>query len=262
MTKKQSATAIIFHGLVYRSLKYTVKSLNENLIRPLRELGEVDLYFHSWKTDSIFNPRAGEKQIELDCTEITRLLPEARGLTELQDVFDASLNWELLFANNPMRACTNSETAAKVTLMNLLRALESQQRAWQYFVTVKDRNYERVIATRADLRFLNKFQLPELSEGGALREGELHVPAFHPSGGVNDRFVLGGEREIEIWSSRKDFAAGWIFSSKRQSTEWNLKSWLEYNNIQVKFLSLLFQRLRADGTIARFDREFKNERLL
>ncbi len=287
MTRGNLETAVILHGLVHRSLRHTVESLRKCVLAPLERLGPVEVFFHSWDIAEINNPRAGESAEIVDTTEVARLLSDAQGHFESQLDFDASMDWERWFRNNPMRHCCGNEEEARVSLMNFCRALESQERAWRFFEERKSKTYDLVVATRADMRFLEDIRLPErltLAARGLSskrpqppldfagcpevspylgeREGRDRPPClwlskFHSWGGVNDRFAIGNEEGIRIWSNRVVFAKQWLERAKGESSEWLLMKWLERKQVRVGFLDFTFQRVRANGQVAERDQELK-----
>ena len=258
---QEGPTAVLLHGVVHRSLRHVAGSLREKLLSPLARLGDIDIFFHSWDISEITNPRAGEHGVVVDPGEVARWLPEARGIFESQEDFDRTLNWEPLFAKNPMRYCTGDEAAARATLMNFRRAVESQERAWEFFSRTKTRDYARVVATRPDLMFLQELDLPaELSLADARDESALPclwVPRFHAWGGVNDRFAIGRESSVGIWARRTAFVDGCLLNPGDANPEWILMKWLERNRIRPKFLDFVFQRVRANGEVTERDRDLR-----
>ena len=122
---QKGPTAILLHGVVHRSLLHVAANFRERIVAPLIRFGEVDIFFHSWDISEITNPRAGEHGVVVDPGEVGKWLPEARGIFESQAEFDRTIDWEPLFEKNPMRFCTGNEAAARATLMNFRRAVES-----------------------------------------------------------------------------------------------------------------------------------------
>ena len=53
-------TAVLFHGLVQRSLPHVVGSIRSCLLDPLAARGEVRVFHHTWQVPHLDNPRAGE----------------------------------------------------------------------------------------------------------------------------------------------------------------------------------------------------------
>lgn len=259
------ASALILHGLVHRSIEHVAASLRRYVIAPLERLGPVDIYFASWDLAVINNPRGNEHQVRIDLDNVHKFLPEAKGVFHSQEEFDRSIDWAPLFERNPMRHCTSNEQAAQATLMNFRRSLESQQQAWRFFEKTRTRKYNRIVATRPDLKFLHELEIPpdlvSVSPVPSLASNPLEkanlklwVPKFHGWGGVNDRFAIGSESAIKVWSNRADFADGWLLNPGLKSSEWLLMKWLERNHSPVHYLDLVFQRIRSDGNIAEMDR--------
>ncbi len=256
--------AIILHGLVHRSLPLVASSFNDNLLNPLQPLGSTDVYFHSWDTDRLDNPRTGENDVRIEPGSIDRFLGMAQGRLESRSAFDATIDWQPLLERNPMRHCTDSEAAARVTLMNYVRSLESLRRAWEIYLERREVRHDWIIVTRADLRFLHPVFLPTLDAGfcpppgradSAPQDSTLWVPAFQDWGGFNDRFAIGREREMATYSRRFDFALQWIREGKGGNPQRILKHYLESKAISTQQIDLAFQRVRATGEIAGFDRE-------
>ncbi len=253
-------TAVLLFGVVHRSLGHVVSDLRKFVLEPLAKLGTVDVSFHSWSPIELESPRTGECGMMVRPEEVEVLLPEARGVFESQDELDASVDWEPLFERNPMRHCSASEEAARASLMNHFRALESLERAWRFFQERNTGEYDRMVATRPDLRFLHKLVVP----AGCATEREdfapLWVPRFHGWGGVNDRFVMGREREVGIWCRRSAFARECVLADKGWNSETMLMKWLEQNRVPVRFLNFVFQRVRATGEVAELDRGLSGAR--
>lgn len=257
---RSGPTAVVLSGLIHRSLRHIVSQLREKVISPLSRHGEVDLFYHSWDVAEICNPRAGEHGVTVDPGEVALWLPEAQGIFESQEEFDRTIEWEALFARNLMRHCTGNEAAARATLMNYRRAVESQERAWRFFQQTKTRDYARVVVTRADLKFLDELALPDelIGEGGDDgNRRRLWVPRFHSWGGVNDRFAIGSEAAMGAYSQRAAFVDGWLLSGGQGNPETILKKWLQRNGIGVGLLDFVFQRIRATGEVTEMDRELK-----
>ncbi len=110
------STFLLLHGLVHRSLPYTIKCLRRHVIAPLERLGPVELFYHSWDVAEVRNPRAGEADTVLDASVIKELLPEAKGLIEPQEEYIRTMDWERLSRRNPMRHCTSGEEAAALSV--------------------------------------------------------------------------------------------------------------------------------------------------
>jgi predicted O-methyltransferase YrrM len=256
-------SAVILHGHVRRSLRHVAEGLREFVLDPLERLGPVDVFYHSWDAVETAAWRDCEAEARIGLVEMDRLAPGAEGLCEGREEFDGLVDWERLFRNNPMRHWCGDEEEARAMLMDFRGALESQERAWRVFEERKTKSFDLVVATRADLRFLEELQVPERlvdayprlgGVGGRECPPSIWVPRFHSWGGVNDRFAVGNEEGARIWSQRVAFAEEWLERAKGETAEWLLMKWLEENRVRVGFMDFTFQRIRANGQVVEIDR--------
>ena len=92
MTGGNLESAVILHGLVHRSLRHTVESLQAGVIQPLADLGPVEVFFHSWEVTALNNPRAGEAGEALDSADaIVMLIRFRKWNEETLAKFDAAV---------------------------------------------------------------------------------------------------------------------------------------------------------------------------
>jgi hypothetical protein len=254
---RKSATAVIFHGLVHRSLDFTIHSIQKNLLKPLSELGSVDIFFHTWGITSLSNPRAGELDLTIDPDCINKHLRGAKGIVEDQTAFDNSIDWPAFLAEHRMYECIRNESAFLTTQKNYWRSLESQERAWRYFEATKNTRYDRVVATRSDLLFSNSFKIRDSKQALLPECNVIHVPQFHSFKGINDRFAFGSENAIKVWSNKREFATKYTRETPGLATsEKILLEWLDERGIDVRKECIQFARIRGNGKVVGRDRRF------
>lgn len=242
-------TAVLFHGLVQRSLRHVVGSIRECILAPLAARGEVRVFHHSWRIPRLENPRAGEAGEAPDPEEIGRLLPESEGEVDDEAAFAGSLDWSEAFADNPIRHHGVTGKAAEVTLRNAVLTVHSLERVFDRYLA-SGFAADAVVVSRADLRFLRRLAMPA-------RPGDwsVHVPSFHGWGGVNDRFAFGPARAMEVYCRRSAFLEGWLLNPGTRNPEWVLMRWLKWHRLSVHSVDFPFQRIRADGTVFPLDQE-------
>lgn len=221
--------------------------MREHLIKPLQTNGPVDIFFHSWDMTSITNLRADEHETTIHPFNFLKFLPEARGIFDSQDAFDASIVWDEMLPKNPLQRISTIQEERDSSLKNLIRSIESQDRAWSFYSATKTEPYDIVVAARPDVKFLQDLTIPPL------KSGEIYVPSFHSWDGVNDRFALGGEEEIGVWLTKKNFIHQWISNGVPANSEIMTQRWLEKNNLYIKHLDFVFQRVRANEKICTND---------
>lgn len=243
-------TTVLLFGLVQRSLGHVVKDLRRHLLEPLARQGEVEVFFHTWKTGPLFNPRAGEYGTCSDPEEIHRHLPEARGRVDDEAGFMKLIDWEAIYKNNPMRSHCRDETSARVAIRNTILTLHSLEMVYDEFLGKFASAADLVVASRADLRFRGPVIVPE-----TVPEWTVFLPSFHSWGGVNDRFAFGRPDAMEAYARRSAFFDGFMLNPSRHNPEWVLMKWLERNQLRVAPTNIIFQRIRADGSIFPVDLE-------
>jgi len=259
---KKNNIAILSHGLIGRSISHTIDSFRSNVLKPLDELGEVDVFYHAWHVDKVTNEYSGEKDADIDSSIIKELLPEAHGIIEDQDEWDATIDWEKHRENNPFAIFTRvpSERETMSTLKNHKRALMSQKKSYEFFEENKKKKYDLVIVARLDVIYPDKIRIPKVEEIQKYQEEgkkAIWVPDFDHCGGINDRFALGNEDAIKMWSDRVEFSEKWTLNSnKGESPEWLMKQFMDKNNYTIKYLKLVFQRVRAGGEVHKQDKFF------
>jgi len=246
--KKNKKIAILFHGLVYRSLKHTVSSFEHNILTPLQKKYDVDVFHHSWKISVIHNPRGGEYSVPIDQDAISKFMPYSKGVEEDQNEYDHTIDPSFFTKKNPMHNCTTSEEDALITAMNSLRDLESTKRAFKYMENNSNDDYDYIIVCRPDVEFLNKFKISRIKD--KIIDGVVFIPYFDKGvDGSNDRFVIGNRDSIKIYCNRIDGALEWMKYGLVPSSEDYLKKHLVDNNIEIKDIPLFFRRIRANGEI-------------
>lgn len=239
-------TAIIFYGLVQRSLKFTQPSLLTHLMDPLQKRGTVDLFLHSWAL-----PQNSDHSVSIKAEDIAHYLPQAQSLIEPQADYDRRQNWEPLLQNKYLGQDPQTHPQARLALMNLCRSLESLQRAWAFFSQHKKGRYDLIIISRADLKFVMPLNLPPID---ALPQSSLCLPQFHfVRGGLNDSFVLGSEAQVQIYAQRAAFAQTYLQEHEDSSSEEILKDWLKSHQIPISLFEFYFFKIRANGKLAQRD---------
>jgi len=249
--KSRKNVAILLHGLLHRSLEHTIDSFQNHIIWPLEIDYHVDVYYHSWIVDVVYNPRGEEKYILVDSSVIGRLLPYAKWFVENQNEYDQEVNLRLedFSVLNPMCLNTNDPTTIYITALNCMRDLESIKRAFDYMDTNKNVEYDFVIVCRPDVEFLNDLNLNKIKN--RIMPDTIFVPFVDSFWGVNDRFAIGDYETIRIYCDRTKEVKAWILSDIKENTESYLKRYLISKWILIReHLFLFFRRIRATWKIS------------
>ncbi|WP_367871112.1 hypothetical protein [Luteolibacter sp. Populi] len=242
-------TAVLFHGLVQRSLRHVIGSIRECLLDPLAARGELRVFHHTWRLPYLDNPRAGESGPAMDVGEINRWLPESEGEADDEEEFVRTIDWSDAFADNPMRHHGVTGAGADASLRNLVLAVHSAERVFDRFA-MSGYEADVVVLSRADLQFTRGVVVPDPTP-----EWTVFVPSFHGWGGLNDRFAFGSPLAMEIYARRSAFVEGWLLSPGRRNPEWVLKRWLKWRRMEVRMIEFPFRRVRADGSVFPLDQQ-------
>jgi hypothetical protein len=234
-------SSILLYGLVQRSLPHTIASLRECIIEPLKAHGPVSIYYHSWDTMYLENSRTRESTY-IDPSDIAHFLPEAIGRVDSEEDFDADVDWDSLYRSNRTEHKTDTPSGI-LTFKNIIRTLESLERAWNLFCDHRIPQNGPIVVSRADLRYLRPLSHEDISANG------VAIPTFHGWGGLNDRFALGSPTTLRVYCRRRQFFEDQLPNKALRNPESVLQAWLELNGVQVKGINFPFQRVRADGSI-------------
>jgi hypothetical protein len=234
--------ALIFWGLS-RSLKYTLKSLQEKIFQVLKDNNfEYKTFFHTYfLKESYTNKRANEKNIKLDNQEYQLLNPDYF-IYDWQEEEVKKLNISQYFPKiDPW--FNNYET-----FRNYVLALNSQKKVTQLFLEKnKTENFDYVIYLRPDVKFLNKL---DLSWFNLLTEKIILTPNFSQCGGLNDRFAIMKPKLTKFYGMRFNT----LKDKEEINSEKRLLKIINNNNFLNLEINLKFQRIRANGNICEGDK--------
>jgi hypothetical protein len=245
--------AMISAGLIHRSLPYTSTSIRKHLLNPLQNIGELDVFFHSWNLAEINHSYAQEKSVPINSQVVEHYLPEAKGCFSSQEEFLQSFDFESFYKNLDSRIMSHhfSERVEKETTKALICFLESLKRAWGYAESQENiYAYDIIVFARCDVRYLHTLR-PKIPH-----ENEVYVPKSCSFRGCNDQFAYGTPKTMKIYFHRFDFLDQWTKNEENCESEKMTQTWLVQNGIKIKKIFFYFQRVRANGSIAKNDRYF------
>lgn len=236
--------AVCFWGLT-RSLKYTIKSINEQL-DAMRKFGDVTTFMHTYK---LFRPYSNlwgkEKDIMLDPNEYKLLDPD-HFVWDDQDEVSKSIDFKAYhtFPDNIYK--TNYQT-----INNFILAMYSLKRVTELMLRHnKTKHYDYVVFMRPDVIFDS---LPKLTHFQAATDNTIVSPQFgkwHAGGHkINDRYAICTPYVAKIYGRRLVYLLD--YSRKKEIyTEVFLYDLMRAHNIKIIFKWICFNRVRANGEIS------------
>jgi hypothetical protein len=233
--------AVCFFGIT-RSLKYTHESIEEKILRPARNLGEVRVFAHFFDQKVVSNRRTREYHV-LDSEEFKLLdidFLQVEEPEECLNLYDFSL----------LKSFGDTRRDGFQSLRNLVHALHSQK-----CVGVEALKWrpDLVIFLRPDLLYHDSFA-EILHEIVSKTTPGVTIPDWqHWRGGYNDRFsICVGETAIRAYSQRVDKMHLYCREMREAlHSESLLKYSLDRANITISYMTVRASRIRADGRVQR-----------
>lgn len=233
--------ALAFWGLT-RSLKYTIDSINTNIIDILKANNiDYKIFMHTWIINGIYNnTHGGEKNIILDNDEYKLLNPDYIERHD-QDDFKKHINFKAF------RSQRDPWKSNYQTTNNFICAMYSKLRCTMLIENSKE-NFDYVIFLRPDVQFINKFDINFFK---FVNNKTICVPNFackHSRYKFNDRFCISNIKTYKIYG--KVFPKLFEYSKKHPLHAENFHGDVMHKNkINVKFIPFVFHRVRANGKI-------------
>jgi hypothetical protein len=225
--------ALIFWGLT-RSLKYTIKSIQQNILNVLSNNQiEYEIFMHTYKIDGIYsNKHAFERPTKLDPLEYKLLNPNFI-IIDNQEKIIQQLN-----IDNYKKGIDPWNNNYQ-TLQNFILALYSKNRI---ITSYKDKlkDYQYIFFVRPDVLYLRPFDLSLLKK---INNINCLIPDFSHNGGINDRMYVS--------SYNNAIKYGCLFQElgnyKFLHSETILKKYLEKYKINIILIDFKFIRIRVNG---------------
>ena len=171
--------AIGFFGIT-RSLKWTLPSIQKNIIEQARALGDTRLFAHFYQQDHINNPRTGEDQ-SLDTNEYQLLECDEVEL-EKPGTCLATANFEWILSHGDAFYDEGKSLANLIHQLHSLQQVGRMIEAWKPDVT---------ILARPDLTYHDSFA-SVIDKQLKSSPTKITIPDWQWYGGYNDRFAICG----------------------------------------------------------------------
>ena len=230
--------AICFFGIT-RSLTHTIASIEENILAPARELGEVRIFAHFFRQATIDNPRSSEKgalrQDEHELLPLDWLQLEEPEICLEQHGFAA------------LKAFGDEWGDDFRSLRNLIHQLHSLQQVTEAAVEWAP---DVIVCARPDLRYMDS--LKEVIQA-ALKQRHKAI-AFIPDWqhaifGLNDRFAV--LTRLAAYSYGRRVTLMQEFCATRNTplhSESLVRFALMKGSVKVSYVPTKAARVRSDGT--------------
>ena len=229
--------ALGFWGIT-RSLKYTIQSIKQHIISPLRQQNiEIIIYMHTYKVNSTYNNiRTNELQIQLDNDEYKLLRPNYIQIDD-QDEIKKQINIEQYRTHrDPWNTDYNS-------VDNFICAMYSKQQLVS-MISKSEQKFDYIMFLRPDVLYKNTINTSLFSH---VRDHTICIPNFALYYHFNDRFAITNMITYKIYGS---IFADLLEYSKHYSlhSEQCQSRILQRTPMRLVYIPVFFNRVRFNGS--------------
>jgi hypothetical protein len=231
--------ALCFWGLT-RSLKYTIDSIQSNILDILKKKGiHYTIFMHTYSLNRCYtNTRSKEYNILLNNNEYKLLNPDYIQIDD-QDIIKESLN---LQQYKTMIDCYKNNYE---TIDNFILAMYSKLQVTN--LVEKSGNFDYYIYLRPDVRYISKLNISNFK---LVNDKKICIPNFQLWGNdkkFNDRFCIANQDTYKIYGSifneLLDYSKKYIMNSEDIYYKYILA-----NNLSLRYINFFFNRIRANGS--------------
>ena len=242
--KKLNKVILCFFGVVPRSIKYTYKSIEKNIINVLNNKGfQVDIY--------VFNLDIGN--VKIDNTNINNsdihIIPYTYLETYSQSELDKEIDELCKITDCKMRS-----DYSKTLIRNAIRQMYSEYRVG-LFLEKHINNYDTAIVCGPDYYLLNKININDVDQ--SIYNNNVYTTKVNDADGYTNGFYIGNLRTIIKILRRYENLQNFLPVNK--DYEYLLKKSFENNDITRQITDMLFFKIRANLDIARQGIMLKSE---
>ena len=229
--------ALCFWGLT-RSLKYTLQSIQDQIIGPLKKAGiEYKIFLHTFSFRSEYhNPRAHETGIKLNFQEYKLLEPDYF-MIEDQDEVKKRLNLE------QYRTKEDPWSNGYSSLDNFICAMYSKKQIG-VMIQKSGQVFDNFIFLRPDVLFLNPLSTHYLL---TVRDNKVYCPHFHLFPDFNDRFFICSREHVYTYTQLFDDMLTFSRHAPLHSERFQYAMLTQKYQLIVVYMDIHFNRIRANG---------------
>tara|TARA_A100001015_G_scaffold310178_1_gene411046 strand:+ start:384 stop:1229 length:846 start_codon:yes stop_codon:yes gene_type:complete len=236
---KKLKFCICFFGVISRSIKYTINSIDKNIYKVLeRNNIKYDVYVHNMKIDKILSLQEGEKDIKL--SDECKLLRPTYFRETNQNDFDKTYNWE----KNSIYGLVRDNYNLYQNAIRQIYSVDQVTKMWQE----KNINYDYYIYVRPDLLYAKELDLDLILE--TMNKDILLTPKWHKWGGLNDRIYMSNKNIIKNFGNRIKHVDEYVSKNK---IKYHPEKFMKYIAIKFKIktldIDLIGKRVRSNGKI-------------
>lgn len=229
--------ALCFWGLT-RSLKHTIQSIRENILKPLEENEiEYTIFLHTYQFQSPYiNPRANEVNVKLDFNEYSLLRPDFVQIDD-QDEIKKEINLK------QYHTLPDPWDSNYICLDNFVCAMYSKK---QLGIMVKESQlkFDYIVYLRPDVKYINKFDTRYFN---ITTPKHVCIPNFHLFPKLNDRLCILTSCNLEDYCCMFNdmYKYSCVFPLHSESFQYYMIT--KKFQWSIRYIPIHFNRVRANG---------------
>lgn len=232
---------ICFFGLVQRSLKHTIESIETNIFNVLKDNNiEYDIYLHTYNAKISSSSRSKEYDVPIDVDDYKLLNPRDY-VIEDYDHFNNNFDF------HEYRKYNDPWTNDYESFDNWIREMNSHWYVTKLWKSKKD-SYDFCLYLRADLMYVTPLPLKHLIENINENKNQniIFTAPWGKHSGLNDFIAIGTCDSMIYWGERIRSLHEYMQKIGANS-ELLVKYTVEKFNLKNIDLPMLFYRVRANG---------------
>jgi len=231
---------ICFYGMVQRSLKYTLRSIEHNIFQILKNNRiEYDIYLHTYDASISNSSRSSEYNVPIDVNDYKLLQPTSY-IIESYDDFNNNFNFKAFTEQYKDPWNNNYES-----FINWIREMNSHSEVTKLWENKKD-IYNFCLYLRADLMYVTPLPVQYIMNNLCNHNNVLFTVPWGKYQGLNDLIGIGNCDVMIVWGKRLQYLHEYLATIGNNS-EQHVKYVCDKHNVINIDLPMLFYRMRANG---------------
>jgi hypothetical protein len=228
---------IAFFGLP-RNTDRTFSSIEEHILRPASQFGDIVPCYHFFNQTHVVNPRSLENAV----LDFSQYLP----FVKFQGVLENPEGIPEKCGLAAIAACGDAWRDDFKSLRNLLLQLHSLHQVTTQLETFLP---DIVIYARPDLLYHNSFESDLKAMLTSINKRAVRLPFWQWAGGYNDRFAICGKDAFAVYGKRIEQITAYLnaYSEKPLHAERLLRFALDKESVAVRPLNVQATRIRVGG---------------
>ena len=220
--------AICLFGVIPRSIRHTWTSIHDNLVVPLKEEFDVDIFVYNLNVENV--------QVDgrtLDQADV-KLIPFDFKNEDLQRDVDKVIDVKC------KNRCQYRSDYGPVTERNAMRQLHSEKKVGEFLAA---HNYDVACVCGPDYYLTRKINIEHVKDCIA-NPTILYTSQVNDAQGYTNGFYFGQPKQLNKILNRYD-----EFESSNNDYEWGVKQAFVRHGLERKATDMVFWKIRASGNI-------------